>query len=349
MRKLWIIIILLLLVSCTVLDQSSEEDIVDEIIKIEKEIELVDDMEREDVKKGIPSPLSGLYKEEAKVNRRPVAVMFDNHPNARWQSGLSQAEVIYEFLVEAPYTRYMGIFLINDPISLGPIRSARPYFVTTLLEYDPLYVRVGGSVQAKKDILDLQIADIDALSSSNKVFWREKNLGKKAPHNTYTSMEAIRETQKEKNYREKAKFEGFKFHEEDMDLYGDRAEEIIINYFTNNQTKYIYDPAEKVYRRFKDGKKHIDEYDNTDIVAKNIIIQEVPTRLIDSEGRLSMDLIGEGEGKYITNGKAIDINWVKKSKHSKTRFYDENGIEIVLNPGITWIQVVNTNTNIEIQ
>ncbi len=63
--------------------------------------------------------------------------MFDNHPSARWQSGLSQAEIVYEFLVEAPYTRYMGIYLINEPELIGPIRSSRPYFITTLLEYDP--------------------------------------------------------------------------------------------------------------------------------------------------------------------------------------------------------------------
>ncbi len=100
--------------------------------------------------KGIPSPLSGIYADEEKINRRVVAVMFDNHPKARWQAGLKDAEIVYEFPVEAPYTRYLGLFLINDPESIGPIRSSRPYFVTKVLEYDAVYVRVGGSEQAKK-------------------------------------------------------------------------------------------------------------------------------------------------------------------------------------------------------
>ena len=87
---------------------------------------------------------------------------------------------------------------------------------------------------------------------------------------------------------------------------------------------------------------------NSPIKAKNIIIQEAKTKIIDSEGRLSIDLVGEGKGKYITNGKGIDIKWSKKSRNSKTYYYDKNGKEIVLNPGTTWIQVVSMNPNMDI-
>ena len=347
MKKFLILVILFLLVGCTKHDTRILEE---EILKAEEDTET--EVEAEEIqvikKEGVPSPLSGIYVAEFKVNRRPVAIMFDNHPSARWQSGLSQAEIVYEFLVEAPYTRYMGIYLINEPELIGPIRSSRPYFITTLLEYDPLYIRVGGSPQAKKDIIQLKIADIDGLSSSNKVFWKNKNVGKKAPHNTYTSMEAIRKTQEERKYKLSGEYSGFKFHEDDEDIIGDNAEKIIINYFKNNETKYKYNLEKKLYYRQKDGKEHIDELDNSPITAKNIIIQIANTKIIDSEGRLDIVLIGEGSGKYITNGKAIDINWSKKSRSGKTRFFDKNGEEIILNPGITWIQVVSPNSGIEI-
>ena len=182
MKKLFFLVIfLVLLTGCRQHETKIiEEDIIEKAEYIEEKIE-EETEEKVKIKEGIPSPLSGIYAPEVKINRRPVAIMFDNHPRARWQSGLSQAEIVYEFLVEAPYTRYMGLFLINEPESIGPIRSSRPYFVTTLLEYDPIYVRVGGSPQAKKDIIQLKIADIDGLSSSNKVLWKNKNVNKSSP------------------------------------------------------------------------------------------------------------------------------------------------------------------------
>lgn len=273
--------------------------------------------------------------------------MFDNHPNARWQSGLKDAEIIYEFSVEAPYTRYMGIFLINDPESIGSIRSSRPYFVTTVLEYDAVYARVGGSEKAKADIKSLKVADIDGLSSSNKVFWRKSH--KKMPHNLYSSMKILRETQISKGYKELGDYKPFKFKEDEEDIQGQLANTITINYNKNNITEYNYDLDNKVYTRKKDGKPHIDEIDETQIIAKNIIIQEAKTRVIDNEGRINIDLIGEGKGKYITNGKFIDIKWKKQTREGKTLYYDLEDNEIIFNPGVTWIQVVGIDPNITIE
>lgn len=273
--------------------------------------------------------------------------MFDNHPRARWQSGLKDAEIIYEFSVEAPYTRYMGIFLMNDPESIGSIRSSRPYFVTTVLEYDAVYARVGGSEQAKADIRSLKVADIDGLSSSNKVFWRKGH--KKMPHNLYSSMEVLRKTQNEKGYKELGEYTAFKFKEDEEDIYGQLANAVTINYNKNNTTVYNYDIDNKVYTRTKDGKLHIDEIGEAQIIAKNIIVQEAKTRVIDNEGRIEIDLIGEGKGKYITNGRFIDIRWKKQSREGKTLYYDLDDNEIIFNPGVTWIQVVGIDPDIIIE
>ena len=313
----------------------------EDVIKEEISEEEVDEIVK---KEGIPSPLSGIYASEEKVNRRPVAIMFDNHPRARWQSGLKDAEIVYEFPVEAPYTRYMGIYLINEPESIGSIRSSRPYFVTTVLEYDAVYVRVGGSEQAKSDIKTLKVADIDGLSSSPKVFWRKSH--KKKPHNLYSSMDIIRETQKEKGYKMEGSYKAFKFKEDEADIEGDIANKVSINYRKDNNTTYNYDEEKKVYKRIKDGEIHIDESDQSEIIAKNIIIQEARTKTIDNEGRLEIGLIGEGRGKYITNGKVIDINWVKNTRGDKTLYYNLDGEEIIFNPGVTWIQIVGLNSDI---
>lgn len=315
--------------------------VVDSIEKIEKEVEEIEIIPE---KIGVPSPLSGIYASEEKVNRRPIAIMFDNHPRARWQAGLKDAEIVYEFLVEFPYTRYMGIYLINDPESVGPIRSARPYFITTSLEYDAVYVHVGGSAQAKKDIRNLQLADIDGLSSTKDVFWRKSH--KRAPNNMYSSIEALRNDIEKRKYRLEGEYKPFKFQENEQDIDGIVSNKVLIKYRKDNTTEYNYNKKEKLYERVKDGELHIDESDSTPITAKNIIIQRVKTRVIDSEGRLSIDLEGSGEGKYITNGKSMDIKWFKSSKKGKTLYYDYNDEEIILNPGVTWVQIVENNTDI---
>lgn len=348
MRHYKILFLILLLSLCLTacksgveIDEKSKdiEEIVEVAIPI-VEIEEPNEVEKE----GIPSPLSGIYGDEDKVNRRVVGVMFDNHPRARWQSGLKDAEIVYEFQVEGPYTRYLGFYLLNEPENLGPIRSARPYFITKVLEFDSLYVRVGGSEAAKADIRNLGIADIDGLSSSSKVFWRKSH--KKMPHNLYTSMDIIRETARERSYRERGEDTKFLFYEEDVDLDGDLAEKIRINYNNENNTEYIYNREERLYFRYKDGERHIDEDDDSFINGKNVIIQKVNTKTIDKEGRLAMDLIGKGEGLYFSNGIKKDIKWVKDSRKGKTIYYDDNGEEIYLNPGVTWIQIVKPSVEI---
>jgi len=340
-RKIGIIAVILGILFLMACNNDIAGDVEDDILRAAKE-------EPDEVEEDrIPSPISGIYAPRDRVNRKPVAIMLDNHPRARWQSGISQAEVVYEYLVEGGFTRYMAIFLINDPGSIGPIRSARPYFITSALEYDPIYVRVGGSPQAKEDMKNLDMDDVDGMVVPTSVLWRNNNVGKSSPHNTYTSMEALRAYQKEQGYSDRGDYVGLKFNAEDEELDGEVANDVLIEYNGDNTTRYIYDPEEKVYTYYKDGRPHKDELDDSPVKVKNIIIQEVDIRMIDDSGRLFIDLIGEGRGKYISNGRVVDMSWVKKSRSNRTRYYDENGREIKLNPGITWIQAVRPETNVE--
>lgn len=351
MKKIYVLLLALVLILSACSKEAEPVDnmeppVIDEIPQEPVE-EPVEEPEPEPIKEGKPSPISGVYGPEEVVGQRIVAVMFDNHPSARWQAGLKDAEVVYEIPVEAPYTRYIGLYILNSPESIGPIRSARPYFVTKVLEFDAIYARVGGSEQAKSDIRNLGIADIDGLTSSSKVFWRKSE--KRAPHNLYSSMKVLRQTQEERGYRLNGEYEGFKFYEDDTDLAGSPATSVFINYMNSNTSKYVYDPDTKLYNREKDGKTHIDESDQSVITAKNIIVQEAPIKVIDNEGRLSVALEGEGSGIFITNGVSNNIKWVKESRKGKTFYYDEAGNEIILNPGHTWIQIVGTNVTIEIE
>ena len=140
----------------------------------------------------------------------------------------------------------------------------------------------------------------------------------------------------------------FLFNEEDRDLDGFEAKEILIDYRGKNTSNYTYHEESKVYLRQKDGKDHIDEIDDSQLFAKNIIIQEVSTKVIDNVGRLQIDLIGEGKGSYFTNGKGIDIKWVKNDRSGKTTYYTESGQELSLNPGITWFQIISPKVDVTI-
>jgi len=295
-------------------------------------------------KEGVPSPISGIYTDEANVIRRPFAVMLDNQSKARPQAGLDQAEMVFEILAEGWITRYLAVFLINEPESIGPVRSARPYFIDKAMEFNALYVHVGGSPQAFSDIKAFKIADIDAMSRDGSIFWRKKH--KSAPHNMYTDTKAIRKAASSSHYDDNIKFETLKFNDDHKKINGLSMLSMEIPYYKDYKVSFKYDEGDNVYYRFINNKPHLDEISKKHLSAVNMIVQKAETKVIDSEGRLEIELVGQGEGLYATNGEMRKIIWKKNNRKSITRYYYEDGTEIQLNPGVTWIQVVPSNQEI---
>ncbi|WP_432664596.1 DUF3048 domain-containing protein [Wukongibacter baidiensis] len=327
-------------------DKDSIEIVVDDSSEI-KEDEEDKDTEEEiiDLENKVKSPLTGMYIDKERLNDRPIAVMLDNYYKARPQAGLSEADIVYEILAEGNITRYLAIIYTNKPETIGPVRSARPYFLDKALEYDPLYVHVGGSEQAKSDIKSLKMADIDGLSSGGDIFWRKKH--KPIPNNMYTNYAAIMKQSKRRKYNKNGNFETLQFNEKDMEIEGKELNEIKIPYRDKKYSSgFKYNKEDGLYYRYVNNKPHLDETSKIHLTAKNVIVQYAGQRVIDSVGRLEMNLIGSGKGLYITNGKAMEVSWKKPSRRELTRFYDSNGNEISLNPGITWFQVVPNGLNI---
>lgn len=320
----------------------SEGEVIGSTEEKEEDSEIIQDEGSTEIKKeGVPSPLSGIYTREENIQRRPMAVMLDNQSKARPQAGLDQAEIVYEMLAEGWITRYMAIFLIHEPETIGPVRSARPYFIDKALEYDALYVHVGGSPQAFADIKKLKVADIDAMSSGGSTFWRKSH--KKAPHNMYTSANALRRAAQSSNYKKTGDFESLLFHEEDKSMGGSPASYVEIPYYKDYHPSFQYNAQEQKYYRFINGQPHLDEVSKAHLYAKNIIIQRCNTKIIDSVGRLEIEVTGKGTGYYLTNGEMVEITWEKESRRARTKYYDANGEEIRLNPGTTWIEVIPDN------
>ncbi|MBA1337187.1 MAG: putative lipoprotein YerB [Firmicutes bacterium] len=297
---------------------------------------------------GVVCPLGGEIIERSALYQRPVAVMMDNHSNARPQAGLDQAEVVYEILAEGNITRYMAIFMHGENQVVGPVRSARRYFIDKSMEYDSIYVHAGGSPEAWDDVARLKIPSFDAMSMGAPLFWREKH--KKEPHNMYSALDEIQKAADKKGYNKQTEVPVHAFNSADTDLEGDRAEKVSILYPPKYTVSYEYRTGDKLYYRSVMGKPHFDEVaEDYQINAKNIIIQKAAHKVVDNEGRRKIDLVGKGEGIYITNGSYVEITWEKKDRRAPTRFYSQNGEQIKLNPGKTWIQVVPFDAQISIE
>lgn len=344
--KIMFVLIFVILIGCTQPNeqtisehpQAESEDTAAEEEAIE--IDLVDK---------IRSPLTGLYIESKQLNDRVLAVMIDNHSKARPQAGISQCDIVYEVLAEGNITRYMGIWGSEKPSNIGPIRSARHYFIHRSLEYDALYVHVGGSPQAHVSISDLGIPSVSAMSQGKDVFWRKSH--KYAPHNTYSSYEAIVKGSSRKRYRSEGSYKSLLFLHNEEDLDGNSVSYIEFPYHGKKYfSSYQYNEDEKVFYRYVKGKLHLDENNDIPITAKNIIVQFTDTKPIpgDTEGRLHIDMLGEGKGLYLSNGKYKEITWKKSNYHSLTRYYNQSGKEIKFNPGNFWIQVYPDHRSEEI-
>ena len=286
-----------------------------------------------------------------KGNDRPIAVMIDNHNGAWPQAGLNDAYMVYEIIVEGGETRLMALFKGADLDKIGPVRSARHYFLDYAMENDAIYVHFGESPQAKSDITKYSIQDIDGIAEDGTTFWRIKD--KYAPHNAVTSTEKLLQSAKNKNYRTTSNEESvLNYVTDEVNLEeGQSAETVVIPHSTLQTVKYEYNSQTKLYERYARNKLQADWETGDPITAKNIIITFCDNyTLSDSEnkGRQGLKNIGTFNGYYITNGKAIPIKCTKNARDEKTVYTDLQGNEIKVNDGNTWINICPINAEVEI-
>ena len=277
--------------------------------------------------------------------------MIDNHDDARPQVSINKAYVVYEIIVEGGYTRMMPIFKGQDIEQIGPVRSARHYFLDYALENDAIYVHFGQSPQAGTDIQKLNVDDIEGIYYSNNEFVRVK--GKYAPHNVMVSTSDILDIAERKDYRTTSDAKSvLKYNAEEVELTSDNvAEEVFIPFSNSQDVTFKYDKENKVYVKYANDKKQVDWVSKEDVTFKNIIITFIENyTLNDSEnkGRQGILNTGEKEGYYITNGKAIKITCTKDSRASKTVYKDLNGKEIEVNDGNTYIGICPLDADVTI-
>ncbi len=330
-------------------------------------------------------PLNGkLYTQqerEAWEKHRPLAVMIENSPDARPQSGMSKADVVFEAMAEGGVTRFMGMFYCDvqaNDTTLAPVRSARSYFVDYASGFNlPLYTHVGGAnLDGPADALG-QISkygwalenDLNQFSIGYPTFVRNSDRikGKEVAteHTMETTTELLWEIGDERGWTNLSPerkigrtvvepeewsdgFEPWTFSDESTSA--NDAANISYEFWTGYPlyaVEWQYDSSTKMYNRVMAGEPHVDLNTGEQIAAANVVVLLTAEKgPIDELKHMLYTTTGTGKALVFQNGEAITAKWDKKTRESELRFTNAAGKDIPMARGMTWISVVDTTTDV---
>lgn len=332
------------LMSCSALSKSGESEPAPLPIRQETELEV--EPSKEQSIPAFTAPLTGLPVEQP-VLERPLAIMINNAPAARPQAGLSQADMVYEVLTEGGITRLVAFFQsYGGDVKIGPVRSIRPYLIELGETYGALPIHAGGSTDAYAILQQQKKEHLDEISNGGAYFWRSKD--RRPPHNLYTNISRLREGTDHKGYVKQTEVPVYPYLKsgEAPVLTNESAASLHICFLLKNyRVSYTYDPADQQYKRFVNEKSHLDQNNNQQLSAANVIVMSASHRTLDDVGRLSVELNGNGEAMVFQQGRVIHAQW-QHTPGDAIRFM-KNGVEIPLTPGASYIHVVPAETSLK--
>lgn len=299
----------------------------------------------------VPSPLDGLPVPRAVAKRRPLAIMVENFdPDARPQSGLRQASVVFETLAEGGITRFMAVYLDHDAGVVGPVRSARPYFVDWAAGLKAIFAHAGGSPDAQNLLARLSnegglIADIYALGNLTEFY---RTTDRVVPHNLYTTVQALRRLARRRHWDHVVSYPPFHF-KRPLVLASRRPQRIHISFNdpnigspTDYDVDYRYSRKRNVYWRRLGGVPHIDRDNGHQIAPTNVVVLFMGMAPIpgDPDRRITIDDMGHGRALYFHDGLVQRGTWRKPSMEAELSLLAADGRPERLDPGQTWIEAV---------
>ncbi len=289
---------------------------------VEEPVEAVAPQEPEEV------DLSVVLKKVA-----PVTVIINNHPDARPPSGLQEASIVYEFLVEGGTTRFLCVYdtVLKSELVIGPVRSLRPYLGVQSLEHGGVIAHSGMSERTREIIRGMGLKQV---GDNGVHMWRDSS--RRAPHNLYTNIERLYKARGESDVREETV--------EPPELPAGFAvgKELEIVYYSNNKVSYTYDEEKELYLRFINGDVHSDRESGLQYSTRRVIVRTAKHTNIPGPGALvDVNLEGSGEGKLYEAGRMYELSWEKKD--GVTSFYYQDGSLVDMSYGNTWIQVVRSS------
>jgi len=288
----------------------------------------------------VEAPLTGELVDPAVADKRVLAVVIENHPDARPQSGYNDADIVYETLAEGGITRTLALFQSKESKEIGPVRSARDYFIEWLSGFNGIFAHVGGSSTAIATINSAKIPDLNQFYNGS-YYWRSND--RYAPHNVYTTTEKLYAAAKARGIATTGAPKAFLFKDDNLEK--DRpAEQNIAVYFSGPlfQVTYKYDPKTNLYARAIAGVAAKDKNTGVQVSPKNVIVEYTSiTPYVNAAGEQAVRIgTTSGKGVLFQDGKATEITWTKASRSDRTVYKDASGFEIKLNRGQTWIETV---------
>ncbi|NIV72915.1 MAG: DUF3048 domain-containing protein [Calditrichae bacterium] len=288
--------------------------------------------------------LDGLAVESEQANSIPWAIMIENHWESRPPSGLSGASIVFEVPVEYGITRFMAIYDSAVEIDeIGPVRSARDYYLDWASEFGALYAHVGGSPKSLEEIPQANIHDLNQFFNG-RYYWRSQD--RSAPHNVYTNSELLQKAMRDKWINEAYDYGTWRF-KEDRVLEKPGPTEIEVDYSTEEYyVRWEWTSGTNEYLRYNDGELH-DDADGTQIRAKNIAVVQTEAYILDREGRLNLRTLGKGKAWVFRDGEVVEATWSKPTAQSRLKFYDVTGRDIEFNRGSTWVQIITNRWDLK--
>lgn len=323
-----------------------------------------------------PSPINGvLYSEEAAevfMNRRPLAIMINNHKDARPQTGLPDADLIYEAVAEGGITRLLAIYHARDTEKIGPVRSARIYYIDWAAEFHAWYSHWGGAYIDPNDpqivnpvsggsyicdptadsyayINEVYIASLDQMWLGDAAYWRDLSRDVALEHTGYTNTQKLwtegPKKYPEPNWTEYHPFETWKFKDDAERSARPETQTVNLSFwedYTNYDVVWEYDPVENVYLRNQGGQPSVDGLTGEQIKAKTVIAQVTEeSEVMDKKSHLKYETIGSGDGFVFADGVASETTWYKPSVRARTTHkYTATNKEVNFNRGQIWVEII---------
>lgn len=286
------------------------------------------------------SPLTGEVVADQAATTQPVtAVMIENSPDARPQSGIKDSGVVFEAIAEGGITRFALLYQQEKPALIGPVRSVRMYYVDWLAAFNASIAHVGGSAAALKEVRNGSYRDIDQFYNGGSYY---RATDRYAPHNVYTTAAKLDALNTAKGYTSST-FTGFT-RKDSVAAATPAATSINVTISSAlYNSSYKYNATSNTYERSEAGAPHLDR-ESGQISPRVVVVMKIPERTVLEDGyREQIDAIGSGKATIFQDGTVQEVTWSKASKTDQIKFTDANGQDVPLARGQTWLTSVPEN------
>ena len=302
--------------------------------------------------------LTGVELSDNVLAQRPIAVMIENTPDARPQSGLISADVVYEVVDEAGITRFVAVFSSQDSNMVGPVRSARPYYAEIAASFDPVYIFWGTHPNFYKVVQQLgldylsPLGDTSGQSSITGNFADPgsgegkdaiRDATRKAPHNAYVRLPRMREIAQNLAYAADGGQSSFYFKADAPQSERGNISDITINFSSKTyKAEFKYDSATNKYLRYCGEAPSMDRESGEQISVNNVLVLFTDIRNSgNKEGHMIIRTTQGGDAYYFMDGNVVEGTWDRYSALDPFEFKDKEGKPVLINRGQTWVVMIS--------